>query len=812
MSDGLSKTRAGKKRAEAPPKAKSIILFSDGTGNSSAKLFKTNVWRMYEAIELGATAIAPEQIVYYDEGVGNSGFRPLAILGGVFGWGLKRNVLDLYSFLCRNYERDDRIYVFGFSRGAFTIRVLVGLIASQGLVPYRDEADLAHQAADAFRAHVRGRVPRYPPMRYLLPLWHALIRLILRGKRLLFRQHAYRHESNRFPRIRFIGVWDTVAAYGGPVLELVRAFDDWIRPLTFKDQILSDKVDCARHALALDEERDAFQPVPWDEPHGTDRERIKQVWFAGVHADVGGGYPDDSLAYVSLAWMMKEAQAAELELRPEKVAEANRIANAFGPIHDSRAGVGAYYRYQPRMVGAYVEPPAPGTESIEDPVFHDQGMDQCAWVHESVLYRVEAGTDGYAPITLPRDFCVVDHSPRDVQFPQVLRRRLRETSAPRADRQETAKDWVWVKRILYFATVAASLWLAVLPLWPAPASFCTDERCVLGTVFGWLKFVLPGFAEPWVDAFAAQPDATAILVVLVFLFMAGGKAAERRLRDKTRLIWKQALAGSITLPARVGPIRAMRTSPLYQAVLGFIKWRLLPFVFGLAMLLLLAWAATVAAVQVRLATGEGRGLFCTPQTPAMVAFDTAEPCNRTGLRLRRNRSYEMVFHLRDDWRDGNDPANDTDPRGIAAGDLSPPIGYLAALMRRVVSAGYLQPVAAIETGREMPAVQMHVLNFTERSPRVFAAEFTATADGELILFANDAVPAWPFRAGYFYRGSRGQNHGTACVSISERVRGRLEPIVSCDPRCAQPGAPCTVTHPPRVAPPPPPPGGRPPPG
>src|SRR5260221_12045198 len=101
---------------------RNIIVLADGTGNSAAKLFKTNVWRLYQALDLTPRA-APEdvqQIAYYHDGVGTSSFKPLAILGGAFGWGLKRNVLDLYKFVCRNYAEGDRLYVFGFSSGAFT--------------------------------------------------------------------------------------------------------------------------------------------------------------------------------------------------------------------------------------------------------------------------------------------------------------------------------------------------------------------------------------------------------------------------------------------------------------------------------------------------------------------------------------------------------------------------------------------------------------------------------------------------------------------------------------------------------------------
>jgi uncharacterized protein (DUF2235 family) len=110
--------------------SKNIVLLSDGTGNSSSKLFTTNVWRLYQALDLGNPA---QQIAYYDDGVGTSSFKPFAILGGVFGFGLKRNVIDIYSFCCRNYRHGDKIYGFGFSRGAFTIRVVAGFSRASGL-------------------------------------------------------------------------------------------------------------------------------------------------------------------------------------------------------------------------------------------------------------------------------------------------------------------------------------------------------------------------------------------------------------------------------------------------------------------------------------------------------------------------------------------------------------------------------------------------------------------------------------------------------------------------------------------------------
>src|ERR1700742_3996295 len=124
--------------------SKNIVLLSDGTGNSAGSLFKTNVWRLYQLLDLSNPG---RQVAFYDNGVGTSSFKLFAALGGIFGFGLKRNVIDIYSFCCRNYAEGDKLYGFGFSRGAFTIRVVAGFISRMGLVPYDgSEEDLARDA------------------------------------------------------------------------------------------------------------------------------------------------------------------------------------------------------------------------------------------------------------------------------------------------------------------------------------------------------------------------------------------------------------------------------------------------------------------------------------------------------------------------------------------------------------------------------------------------------------------------------------------------------------------------------------------
>jgi uncharacterized protein (DUF2235 family) len=312
--------------------SKNIVLLSDGTGNSSSKIFKTNVWRLFQALDL----TNPEsQIAYYDDGVGTSSFKPLAILGGVFGVGLKRNVIDIYSFCCRNYAEGDRIYGFGFSRGAFTIRVVAGFIARVGLIRYDgNEAHLARDAEIAYREYRKVRNFKSGGNFFIKPLrklrdWvsHVIFR------KPTFEQLEAAKALVIIDKFDFLGVWDTVDAYGGPIEEITRAIDYWYWPLSMPDQFMTQKVGRACHALALEEERDAFRPVLWDDryvrdgdrlfpvtqdwtppqhanagtPH-IDNERISQVWFVGVHSDIGGGYSRDGLAHSTLAWMIERAK------------------------------------------------------------------------------------------------------------------------------------------------------------------------------------------------------------------------------------------------------------------------------------------------------------------------------------------------------------------------------------------------------------------------------------------------------------------------------------------------------------------------
>jgi uncharacterized protein (DUF2235 family) len=262
---------------------KRIILLSDGTGNAASKVWRTNVWRVFESLDLSGS----DQVAIYDDGVGTSSFKPLALLGGAFGWGLKRNVIDLYKFICRNYETDeDEIFGFGFSRGAFTIRIVVGLIFNQGLAPYQTELELHKNAKAAYRAF------RYEN-------FHSILRIeeLFRALRDFILPNGYDKSRNRpVASVRFLGLWDTVAAYGLPIDEMTRGVSQWIWPLELPERQLCKDVQRACHALSLDDARTTFHPVLWNErgekpapgdengDRHTKDERISQVWFAGMHS------------------------------------------------------------------------------------------------------------------------------------------------------------------------------------------------------------------------------------------------------------------------------------------------------------------------------------------------------------------------------------------------------------------------------------------------------------------------------------------------------------------------------------------------
>jgi hypothetical protein len=261
---------------------KRLIVCYDGTWNSPEKDSpSSNVVRMSRMISPSDDK-GVVQSVYYDPGVGTGNFFDRWV-GGAFGNGLEQKVKEGYLFLANNYEDGDEIYVFGFSRGAFSARSLAGFMnACGGLLKGERGLDKINEAWLYYRQKPANRDPNH------------------------FRLEMGDH-INKSAAIDYLGVWDTVGALGIPWTPL-NLFNAW--RYSFHDTQLSKIVKNAFQALAIDEHRGPFRASLWEEPKPPIANQIvEQVWFPGAHASIGGGYLNSSISDLALRWMMKRAMA-----------------------------------------------------------------------------------------------------------------------------------------------------------------------------------------------------------------------------------------------------------------------------------------------------------------------------------------------------------------------------------------------------------------------------------------------------------------------------------------------------------------------
>lgn len=744
--------------------AERIIILSDGTGNAASSVWRTNVWRIFQSLDLRSNT----QAAKYDDGVGTSAFKPLAILGGAFGWGLKRNVIDAYKFVCRNYQPDSKIYLFGFSRGAFTARVLAGFMLHQGLVQANSEAELHDLARKAYRAY---RADGYHSIwRIEIPfraLRDGALRLLdfVRGRK------PYNPANNRTVQtIEFLGLWDTVAAYGLPVDEMTRGVSDWIWPLHLPDRKLSPRVLCARHALALDDERTTFHPVLWTEeneatepqvPYSTDSQRLVQVWFTGMHANVGGGYPDDALAFVPLFWILEEAKKRGLEFKSDPSADPDTTRwiksgqDKDGRLYDSRSGVGGYYRYGPRKVYDLSNDADAGVK-ISMPKIHD-----------SVFGRIDSGANAYAPIGLPARYNVVDGK-GNVTAP------IFENSAQAEARyhaQERLWNFVWLRRLFYFATLAATAYLILFPFLTErdkEYEYASPIRLVSEIIRTFGSFV-PGAFKWWIDWYAANPERfCVVLIVLIVLLMISARL-QGKIKDAMRQIWASRGSNSpfkITAAHKI--MYAIRTWSIYQWIIRTGRLRVLPFLFATA----ICFIAITGASHLMFNIFDSTGMFCQETDidklkPASVRptknqFRTDSLCAATGLYVQATYNYELIFELDTPWKDGK---FDATPTGFNSSSL--PFWdkwhyRFDVPLRRILFRPWYMAVARVGSkGVDEYFIQPVRMKDTEN---LYRATFKPRRSGELFLYVNDKVIGIPGLAGQFYKS----NTGTANVTIQSR--------------------------------------------
>lgn len=284
---------------------KNIIIFSDGTGQIGGKGVSTNVYKLFNMVENRTS----KQIAFYDSGIGTRWWDKLSL---ITGRGLSKNVVDCYQFIFENYQAGDQIYLFGFSRGAATVRSLSAFIHMFGILP-QSRDDLIKPAFKIYET--RDATKR-----------------IKNGKEFIENHHTM------WARIKFIGVWDTVAALGVPI-PVLDIFIDKI-PFSkhrFHNYSLSESVEHARHALAIDETRKSFKPIIWDSNLKKDYQSLKQVWFSGVHSDIGGSYVEQGLSDIAMQWMIDEATHHNLLIYKNNNVAVN--PDCLGKLHDFKDGI-----------------------------------------------------------------------------------------------------------------------------------------------------------------------------------------------------------------------------------------------------------------------------------------------------------------------------------------------------------------------------------------------------------------------------------------------------------------------------------------
>ena len=532
-----------------PWRGKKIVIFADGTGNSFATQ-ESNIWRLYSALdktEKSGVTPAELQLARYIPGVGTASNRLLRAIDGATGIGVPSNVRKLYRFLCWNWQPGDEIYLFGFSRGAFTVRTLAGMLRFQGLMPMMigdravTDAEMKRNVKRAWEAYRAQTAPLWDGGLKMAP-WIGALRWLrdraISAKRRLFRQPTHAdllaaRDAKLRPAlpgevptdqqggevgIRYMGLFDTVEAYGFPFAGLREAWSWLVWPIIFRNRVCARIVTRADHVLALDDERKTFHPLQFDQTDaGTPASPtlVRETWFAGMHSDVGGGYPDDAVAMDPLLWIMDAAEGVGLRFGPgaREAFAARRYPRAL--IHDSRGGLAASYRYAPR--------PKPADDR------HGRGAPV---LHRSVLQKIQTGADGYAPLLLPATPSVCDGpATHETCGPAPMER------DPGFD--ERARRMVGWREKVNRAQIFFALLFVILPALermnlPLAANLWSSIKAI---VLAWAAALRVSFDPLWALYRDIWPWAAVLLAVSAALWVWSG-ALKGQIKDLALRVWR----------------------------------------------------------------------------------------------------------------------------------------------------------------------------------------------------------------------------------------------------------------------------------
>jgi uncharacterized protein (DUF2235 family) len=354
---------------------KNIVVCCDGTGNEFGDSV-SNVVKLYKMLVQDES-----QVAYYHPGVGTMGARSALtgitrwwtkVIGLAFGYGISDNIADAYQFLMRTYQPGDTVYMFGFSRGAYTVRALCGMLHIIGLLREDNE----------------GLIP-------------YSIRMI-KQKNIDFGVAAdFQKTFCRECGTHFVGVWDTVSSVG------------WVYNIAHFPCTRATRnpdFNIVRHAVSIDERRAFFRQNLFGAPHD-DQQDIKEVWFAGVHSDVGGSYPEceSQLSKIALKWMVGEAEPAGLRIDQERKADilgGKKPYVASDPCtknqHESLRGPWWITEVWPKIVSRETSPGV-WTKSLRMNLARRRFIAPNPTVHSSVEERLADKNLGYAPPNLPRE-------------------------------------------------------------------------------------------------------------------------------------------------------------------------------------------------------------------------------------------------------------------------------------------------------------------------------------------------------------------------------------------------------------------------
>jgi len=475
---------------------KNLVLCSDGTGNKGGYGADSNVYKTYKAVDIHNPAIV--QLTFYDNGVGtdksdNSKNKYLTALSGAFGFGFAANVRDLYDFLARSYDVGDAVFLFGFSRGAATVRAFTGFLHFCGLLD-RNHPDIQIGGVfdeDKFRAKISEA----------FELYQAKDKIRQQAFKERYAVKDADHAPDGNLKIKFIGVWDTVSALGFPqdfskavewLFKLADEISDKIWPHQFYYYKLNNAIENAYQALAIDDERTTFHPKVWNEHRTVGY--VEQVWFAGVHSNVGGGYPRTGMSDVALAWMMDKAEAHGLVFYDDNKLAVLESANVDDKLYDSRDGVGIYYRYGPRNLRQLCHSDK-GVYKLKDNIK----------IHRSAYERIKAFSAGYAPDGLPDSFDIVDVDPANPALAKVVKPVAATNATLWASLTEQMSKQIANRAGLYRAFVEATMLILVLAgyLWIDPPVVVENLKAaadggILAHVADFLIYFTPVFFENFI--------------------------------------------------------------------------------------------------------------------------------------------------------------------------------------------------------------------------------------------------------------------------------------------------------------------------